>query len=125
MLEAQGYSVHSYAPGEAMGSYSCGFHFVLNSMCRSSPGVEGNQLLRAQDKPLATASPGLESPGQPCLARLVPRGGNVAWPSNVVFVVWVPLPGLSSSAMSGMTGIHKVIWQTGALQRTLPTGPLE
>ena len=83
-LEAQIWSVPSSASSEAMGSWTCGFHSVLKAVRRTSPAFDGRRQLESQDKPHATASPGLKSPGQPCIAGLL-HG--------------VPLPGLSSSAM--------------------------
>nr|ADY58423.1 hypothetical protein Plabr_0800 [Rubinisphaera brasiliensis DSM 5305] len=62
----QGWSVHSCADAAGIRGFSCGFQIPQAFVCRSFSVFEGKSLLQSQDKPLATASPGLTSPGQPC-----------------------------------------------------------
>ena len=49
-----------------MRGFSCGFQIPEAIVCQSFSVSEGKSLLQSQDKPPATSSPGLKSPGQPC-----------------------------------------------------------
>ena len=69
--EPQGWSVHSCADGEAMGGFSCGFHSILKSVCRSSSDFDGRHQLESQDKPLATHVARTQESGPSCWVDLL------------------------------------------------------
>jgi len=54
-----------YLNGAAMGRFSCESQFLPAGVHQSVTAFAGRQSLKAQEKPPATASPGLKSPGHP------------------------------------------------------------
>ena len=67
---ADGWSVLFSADGIAIRGCSCGFPIPRAFVCAASSAIEGNSLLKSQDKPRTAAPPGLKSPGHPVIFSL-------------------------------------------------------